>query len=157
MDVKGHQVEIPQIKVLSLISLKLSVSLIITTPPPDQLFKMRQLRSRVSADNISALDRSTRATIFSAGYVKNRRWTSKKWLEFQTSAALLSGGGEGDWLVFGYRWAAEGLKPWPCLGQRRKCTPSTDIAFVYKIHIGNQIDRAGNTFIADSHEIIYPF
>ena len=27
-------------------------------------------------------------------------------------------GGEGTRLIFGYRWAAEGLKPWPCLGQK---------------------------------------
>ena len=55
---------------LSFTSLKLSVSLIITTPLPDQLAKMRQSRSRVSADNISALGRSIRGTIFSARYVK---------------------------------------------------------------------------------------
>ena len=30
------------------------------------------------------------------------------------------------------------------------------IAFVYKIHLGNQNDRAGNTLLTDSHEIIYP-
>ena len=28
------------------------------------------------------------------------------------------GGGGGTRLIFGYRWAAEGLKPWPCLGQK---------------------------------------
>ena len=29
------------------------------------------------------------------------------------------------------------------------------IAFVYEIHLGNQIDRAGNTILTDVHEIIY--
>ena len=28
-----------------------------------------------------------------------------------------SRGGGGTPPIFGYRWAAEGLKPWPCLGQ----------------------------------------
>ena len=28
------------------------------------------------------------------------------------------GGGRGTRPIFGYRWAAEGLKPWPCLGQK---------------------------------------
>ena len=27
-------------------------------------------------------------------------------------------GGGSTRLIFGYRWAAEGLKPWPCLGQK---------------------------------------
>ena len=27
-------------------------------------------------------------------------------------------GGGGTWPIFGYGWAAEGLKPWPCLGQK---------------------------------------
>lgn len=31
------------------------------------------------------------------------------------------------------------------------------VAFVYKIHLGNQIDRAGSTLFTDPHEIIYPF
>ena len=124
---KGHKVEIPQIKVLSLISLKVSVSLIIPTPLPDQLVKMRQLRSRVSADKISALGRSTRTTIFSAaGYLKKRRRTSEK-----RPCCTAPRGRWWGWLdlIFGYRWAAEGLKPWPCLGQRRKCTPSIDDCF----------------------------
>ena len=29
-------------------------------------------------------------------------------------------------------------------------------AFVYKIYLGNQIDRTGNTLLTDLHEIIYP-
>ena len=29
------------------------------------------------------------------------------------------------------------------------------IAFVYKLHLGNQIDHAGNTVLTDAHEIIY--
>ena len=30
------------------------------------------------------------------------------------------GGGGGDtWPMFGYKGAAEGLKPWPCLGQKK--------------------------------------
>ena len=29
------------------------------------------------------------------------------------------------------------------------------IAFVYKIHLRNQIDRAGNTISTDAHEIKY--
>ena len=27
-------------------------------------------------------------------------------------------GGGGTWPIFTYGWAAEGLKPWPCLGQK---------------------------------------
>ena len=75
-------------------------------------------------------------------------------------------GGGGTRPIFGYRWAAEGFKPWPWLGQRTKCTPSCSkaiywqsqihvivIAFVWttkKIHLANQINRAGNTLLADS-------
>ena len=29
------------------------------------------------------------------------------------------------------------------------------IAFLYKIHLGNQISRAGYTLLTDSYEIIY--
>ena len=29
------------------------------------------------------------------------------------------------------------------------------IAFLYKIHLGNQINRAGYTLLTDSYEIIY--
>ena len=34
--------------------------------------------------------------------------------------------------------------------------PSIDIAFAYKIHRGNQIDRAGSAFLTDTHAIMYP-
>ena len=35
-----------------------------------------------------------------------------------------SPGGEGTWPMFGYRGAAEGLKSWPCLGQKYAENPT---------------------------------
>ena len=34
------------------------------------------------------------------------------------------GGGGGTWPMFGYRGAAEGLKSWPCLGQKYAKNPT---------------------------------
>ena len=56
----------------------------------------------------------------------------------------------------------------PCIGQRKKCTPEHIHVHMlwwalwytwssYKIHLANQINRAGNILLTDSHEIIYPF
>ena len=42
-------------------------------------------------------------------------------LRTQASGESARGGGEGGctWPIFGYGWAAEGLKPWPCLEQKK--------------------------------------
>ena len=50
----------------------------------------------------------------------------------------------------------------PCLGQRTKFTPSSFKAIYCvsilgnKIHLANQINRAGNTLLTDSLKVIYP-
>ena len=68
-----------------------------------------------------------------------------------------------------YLGIGESLRVWnillPCIGQRTKCTPEHIHVHMlwwalwytwssYKIHLANQINRAGNILLTDSHEII---